>query len=187
MSDFYRICRQQLLREAEGYLDLVMIFADQWPPRASTRDRLCRRALELLASIEDPGVDRGYVKYLWGQALRTMEKYADAIGPLLESAEDDPGNVHIWLALGWCYKRVRRLDLAIESLEEAASIDPGQAIVHYNLACYWSLVGDVDHAVHHLVISFDMDTNYRDLVPHEHDFDRIRSDPQFQTVTSVVV
>ena len=187
MSDFHRIRRQQLLGEAEGYLDLVTVFADQWPPRASTRDRLCRRALELLASIEDPGIDRGYVNYLRGQALRTMEKHDDAIEPLLESAQDDPGNLHIWLALGWCYKRVRRFDLAIESLEEAESIDSSQAIVHYNLACYWSLVGKVDHAVHHLVISFDMDTNYRDLVPHERDFDSIRSDPQFQMVTSVIV
>ena len=51
----------------------------------------------------------------------------------------EPQHVHIWLALGWCYKRNGRIDLAIESLEEALAAEPNDALVHYNLACYWSL------------------------------------------------
>ena len=54
----------------------------------------------------------------------------------------EPRNVRIYLALGWCYKRIHRLDLAIETLEEALEIDSNPAlnrgILHYNLACYWS-------------------------------------------------
>ena len=187
MSDFQRIRSQQLLREAEGYLDLVSVLSDKWPPRVSTRNTLCLRALDLISQVQPQGADRAYMLYLKGQALRSMERYAEAIPALLESAEDDPGNVHIWLALGWCYKRADRLDLAVESLEEAISIDPDQAIVHYNLACYWSLAGNVDRALHHLEISFDIDTNYRDLVAGETDFDPIRANRQFQMLTSVIV
>ncbi len=45
----------------------------------------------------------------------------------------------IAFALGWCYKRLARLDLAIHSLEQALVDDPECALLHYNLACYSSL------------------------------------------------
>jgi len=187
VSEFHRVRRQQLLCEAEGCLDLIMVFADRWPPTVESRDRLANRALELLSKIRAPGADRGYLLYLKGQALRAMERFNDAIWPLAEAAEDDPGNTHIWLALGWCYKRTGRLDLAIEALDEAVSADPDQAIVHYNLACYWSLFGNVTRALNHLSTSFEMDSNFRELVPKESDFDPIRGNHQFRTLTSVIV
>ena len=34
----------------------------------------------------------------------------------------------IWLALGWCYKRTNRLDLAIEALEEGLTVAPDEAM-----------------------------------------------------------
>ena len=110
MSSYDRVRRQQLLREAEGYLDLILAFADQWPPRAETRDRLARRALEILKDVEQSGAEVAYALYLQGQALRAMELYADALAPLRDSADSDPTNIHVWLALGWCYKRIRRID-----------------------------------------------------------------------------
>ena len=99
----------------------------------------------------------------------------------------EPQNVHIRLSLGWCYKRCRRLDLAIQSLEEALESDASQAIVHYNLACYWSLAGNVKLAVAYLSQAFELDPEYRDLVAREADFDPIRNHPHFQALASVVV
>ena len=43
------------------------------------------------------------------------------------------------MALGWCFKRVGQLDEAIGALEHAIAVDPSEAVLHYNLACYWSL------------------------------------------------
>jgi tetratricopeptide (TPR) repeat protein len=96
-------------------------------------------------------------------------------------------NIAVRLALGWCYKRTKRLDLAIESLEEALAIDSSQAILHYNLACYWSLAGNVKLAVAYLAQSFELDSNYRDRVHEERDFDAIRRHPQFLALTAVIV
>ena len=187
VSGYDRIRRQQLLREVEGYLDLITVFIDASSPSPANRDRIATRALNLLANLDTTGNETAISLYLHGQALRTMERYRDAVVPLRASAELEPENIHVWLALGWCYKRVRRLDLAIESLEDALVVDAASAIVHYNLACYWSLSHSVDQALHHLSVAFDIDPNYRDLVMSESDFDPIRSDSDFRFLTNAVV
>ena len=76
--------------------------------------------------------------------------YAEAVVPLEAAADLAPENIPIRLALAWCYKHVDRLDLAIQSLERAMAVDDQQAILHYNLACYWSLAGDAEVAIRHL-------------------------------------
>ncbi len=187
MSDLSRIRRQQILREAEGYLDLIGVFGERMPCRPDARDQLVRRVLKTLDRVDNPGGLKAHVLYLRGQALRSMENYLDAIPLLREAAEIEPQNIHIRLALGWCYKRCRRLDLAIQSLEDALESDASQAIVHYNLACYWSLAGNVKLAVAYLAQAFDLDSEYRDLVGTETDFDPIRSHPHFQALASVIV
>ena len=95
--------------------------------------------------------------------------------------------IDVYLALGWCYKRTDRIDLAIESLERGLEIDPSQAILYYNLACYRSLLGDKHRAIEFLGEALRRDPDYRDLVPGESDFDRVRDDPEFQALLSVTV
>lgn len=187
MSDPSRIRRQQLLREAEGYLDLITLFGDRWTLAPLTRDCLAQRALDTLARIDNPGGLKGQVLFLQGQARRYMEQYLEAVPPLREAAEYEPQNIHIRLALGWCYKRCRRLDLAIEALESALEVDPKLAILHYNLACYWSLAGNPKIAVAYLAQALDLEPDYRDMVHTESDFDPIRNHPYFQALTAVIV
>ena len=118
MDNYQRIRRQQILREAEGYLDLIIAFSDQWPLDETLRDRLgsdepsirCSGCPNAVASSPHPVPD-------W-TGHRAMEQYREAIPPLESAAELDPENLLIWLALGWCYKRSGRLDLAIQSLEK---------------------------------------------------------------------
>ena len=116
-----------------------------------------------------------------------MERFPEAIEYFESAAELDNENMDIWLALGWCHKRVGKLDMAIQSLEEALSFKPGEAIIYYNLACYWSLANNVKLALDYLTRAFSINPNYRDLICGEQDFDPIRSDPRFQELTSVIV
>jgi Flp pilus assembly protein TadD len=122
-----------------------------------------------------------------GEALRELGRYREAIYPLRRSAELMPDDIRVWLSLGWCYKRTGHLDRAIEALEQALDFDPAEAVLHYNLACYWSLAHDRGRALDYLARALDMDSNFRDLVPEEPDFDPLRSDPGFKLLTSVVV
>jgi Flp pilus assembly protein TadD len=166
-----RIRRQQLVLQAEGYLELGMP----------------RHALDVLSRFGDPATLPDHALYLQGQGLRELGQFREALVPLSRAAQGDPDNISIWLALGWCYKRTGKLDRAIEALEEALCAAPNDAIVHYNLACYWSLAKNKRQALVCLSRAIDLEDQYRNLVADEPDFDSIRSDPAFQALVRVTV
>ncbi len=187
VSLFERIRRQQILREAEGCLELMTCLADRWTLTPETSKRLVQRALDALRPLDAPDDRDPYALYLQGRVLLTAGRFAEAIEPLKAATELDGDDLHTWLALGWCYKRTGRLDLAIQSLEEALDVDSEAAIVHYNLACYWGLAKNVKLAVRYLANAFDIEPDYRDKVGDEPDFNPIRHHPDFMALTTVIV
>jgi len=171
VSPHDRIRRQQLLTQAEGYLELGM----------------AAHALGVLERCGDPRMLPDHALYLKGQSLRELGRFREALEPLSRAAVRTPDNICVWLALGWCYKRTGKLDRAIESLEEALAAQPDDALVHYNLACYWSLAKNKRQALAYLSRALDLDDEYRLLVSGEPDFDPIRDDPAFQALVRVAV
>ena len=166
-----RIRLNKVQREAEGYLELG----------------LPHLALDVLTRLGDP-VDFGPTTlYLWGETLRALGRYRDAIEPLQRASQADPENIHIWLALAWCHKRTGRIDLAVEAISSALVADPNEALLHYNLACYLSMSGEKNRALGHLSQALSLDPDYRRLIDDERDFDPIRTDPEFQAITSIIV
>lgn len=166
-----RIRLNKFQREAEGYLELG----------------LPALALKSLERLGDPSQFAPSTLYLWGEALRAAERYPEAIPPLERAADAEPENIHVWLALGWCYKRVGRLGLAIEAIEKALDSDPREAMLHYNLACYRSLAGEKDKAIAALSQALRIDPDFRNLIDSESDFDPIRNDPDFQALLGIGV
>jgi tetratricopeptide (TPR) repeat protein len=166
-----RIRRQHLLVQAEGYLELGM----------------GEHALEVLDRCEQLARLPEHGLYLRGQCLRELGRFREALDPLWQAAQSNPENIGTWLALGWCYKRTGKLDRAIESLEEALSVEPNDALVHYNLACYWALAKNKRQALNYLRKAFALEEDYRSLVAEESDFDPIRDDPAFQALMRVTV
>lgn len=160
----------RIIREAEGYLELGL------PEQAA--ESLKRRKSQVVGS--------GRASYLLGEALREAELYHEAAPSLERAIELMPDDMHVHLALAWCYKRTGRLEFAIQTLEAALESDPREAILHYNLACYWSLARNRRRALRCLSRALDLDGNYIDLVPYESDFDTMRDDPEFQVLTSLI-
>lgn len=187
MTLLVRLRQKRLLREAEGYLELIQLGADIWQPDPALRDRLARRALAALGALEPAVRGKSLALHLRGHALRLMERYEEALEPLRASADQEPRNLSTWFDLGWCYKRVGRLDRAIEALQEALELAPREALVHYNLACYYSLAGHTDAALAALGRALEIDRRYLLLIDREHDFDPIRQHPSFRELTGVVV
>jgi len=171
MDDFYTTRNRRTLTQAEGYLELHMP----------------RHALEALARLRHTGVQDPHAFYLRGEALRSLEHYEEAIEPLIRAGEVVPENMHVWLALGWCYKRTGKIFLAIDALERALFAEPDDALVVFNLACYWCLAGAKRQSLTSLSRALELDESYRDLIDAEADFDSLRDDPDFRSLISVVV
>ncbi len=165
------ILRKQLFQQAEGYLELGM----------------ASHALEAVLRLDDQGSQDPHAQYLRGEALRSLQRYDEAIPWLQQASDANPDNVHVWLALGWCYKRCEELHRAIYALENALQASPEDAIIHYNLACYWSLAGSKAQVLEYLAQAFELDPTFRELVHEEPDFDALRDDPDFQAIATVIV
>jgi tetratricopeptide (TPR) repeat protein len=78
-------------------------------------------------------------------------------------------------------------DHAIQALEQALDVDGSEAILHYNLACYWTLARNRTLAISYLSQALDIDANFRDLVLEEPDFVTLHQDPAFKLIAGTVV
>src|SRR3954451_249811 len=140
-----RIIRDRIKRqldEAEGYLML----------------NLPLRALAILERRSDWATMKFEASFLMGEALRSLERYREELKPLEIAAALNPEEVGVAIALGWCYKRTHRLAQAIDALERAARHNPdAPGILHYNLACYWSLAGNAAKALDELSQALDLE------------------------------
>jgi tetratricopeptide (TPR) repeat protein len=154
---------RKLLDEAEGYLMLD----------------LPERSLHILDGRSDWYSMQFEANLLKGEALRCLDHYREALRPLEIAAQLRPSDPRVALALGWCYKRTNRLAQAIDALERALQNHPDEPLLHYNLACYWSLAGNSPKALGELATALALDPDLRSLISEESDFDRLRGNPEF--------
>ncbi len=182
MATIKQVKRRQKIRIAEGFLELAMALDDFCPLNFQLRESLIDQALSALDEIKNPLGHKPYVLFLKGQACRAVDRFEAAINYLEQSNKLDPDNMHTYLALAWCYKRTDQLPLAIETMQSAVELDSESAIGHYNLACYCALYHRVDLALMHLSFALDLDSNYRQHMAQESDFDGIRSNPRFASL-----
>lgn len=153
------------LNEAEGYLMLDMPL----------------RALEILERRTDWATMQFEASLIAGEALRCLERYREAAKALEIAAALRPLESKVAMPLAWCYKRTHRLAQAIATLERVRDQHPEDPLIHYNLACYWSLAGNRDKALESLAQSLEIAPEVvRGLIPNESDFDPMREDPEFQ-------
>jgi tetratricopeptide (TPR) repeat protein len=165
-----RIIRDRIKRqldEAEGYLML----------------NLPLRALDILEGRADWATMQFEASLLAGEALRSLDRFREALKPLEVAAKLKPSDVAVAIALGWCYKRTHRLAQAIDALERAVRHNSDEPLLHYNLACYWSLAGNVSKALDALSIALDLEPNLRILIPDESDFNKLRGNSDFERLT----
>jgi tetratricopeptide (TPR) repeat protein len=159
---------QRQLSEAEGYLDLD----------------LPEKALEILQSRPDWATMPFEANSLTGQALCALGRYREALRPLEAAAALRPDDLYVAIELGRCYKRTHRLAQAIDALERARRHHPEQPLLHYNLACYWSLAHNPSRALDELAIALELEPDRRGLIAGEADFAPLRDNPDFQRLAA---
>jgi tetratricopeptide (TPR) repeat protein len=84
------------------------------------------------------------------------------------------------MGLAWCYKRTDQLAKSIEAMHQAYLAHRSEAIVLYNLSCYYSLAGNKEQALSWLGRALRMRPDLRQLIADETDFDPLRNDSDFQ-------
>jgi len=155
--------RKKFLNAAEGYLMLDM------PDHALTE----------LDQITDPENCLFKESKLRGEALRMKEEYGPALVAFGRAAVEKPNDSSLLLGMSWCYKRLDQLDQAIAATKQAYDVEPGEPIILYNLACYYTLASDKEQALSWLGRALRMDKDLLKLIPDEPDFNNLRNDPDF--------
>jgi tetratricopeptide (TPR) repeat protein len=183
------VIEQAALRRAAGYVELgeLLLVGEEATPAVSVT--VLRRALAELAVLPESLRHQPLASFLEGEALRALGEWNAAIPALTRATAGGRrgGRLEAWMGLGWCWKRLDRLDDAIGALREGLTAFPEEPILHYNLACYHSLAGGVQAAIDHLTRAIEIDGRFRDLTGAERDFDAIRTDPRFVAAVHVTV
>jgi len=157
------------LREAEGYLELGLLDP----------------ALERIAAVESTAYLPYECAVLHGSVLREKEHFAEAIPCFERALHCKVGDIMATMGLGWCQKRVGRVDLSVQAYNEALKKHPAEGILHYNLACYLSLASRPSEALEALTRALRLDANFRRLAHEETDFDALRELPAFKELVAL--
>jgi tetratricopeptide (TPR) repeat protein len=170
LSPSSRSRRDKSLEAAEGYLALDMP----------------QHALRSLREIDDPDQTLFEVNLLRGDALRHLDRHDEALDAFGRAFAQKPDHVGLLMGMAWCYKRTSQLPKAISAMEQAYRISPKEAIILYNLSCYWSLSGNKIQALSWLGRALRMDRSLRKLIEDESDFDPLRNDADFRMILDAV-
>ena len=106
--------------------------------------------------------------YLMGEALRALERYREALKPLEVAAALRPDEVHVALALGWCYKRTHRLAQAIRYIVVAdvtMSLDNILAIAGASKGSFGLILFGLAVSIPFVVVSSNLLADLMDRFP----------------------
>ena len=159
--------KEDHLQKASGYIGLGM-YED------------CISELEKAIALDPRDAGPFHVK---AECLRELKRYKEAIDAYDRSLGLGGSMLENSVGLGWCFKRTANLDKAIETLSRAIESEGEVPILCYNLACYFSLKNKADASLKLLETAIRLDPRFIELAGIESDFDNIRENPGFKTLT----
>ena len=85
------------------------------------------------------------------------------------------------------YYKLKNYDKAISACEKAIDVNPNDAMVWYNYACYLVLIGRIDEGLEALKRSIEIDISYARKAVRDRDFESARAEEGFRRIIEVVV
>jgi tetratricopeptide (TPR) repeat protein len=130
---------------ASGYLELGMVEdaaaeIEEIAPEDKMRQEVVMLRVEIYRSAKK-----------W-DAMAALANY------LVEKFPDEPGG---WLDWAWAVRREKSVEDALPIMRQAAAKFDTMPLVHYNLACYECLMGDMQVATKHLKHAFALDKKFK--------------------------
>jgi tetratricopeptide (TPR) repeat protein len=120
---------------------------------------------------------------LIGEYHRDRGEHEEAVPWFEKALGVRRGDLAATIGLGWCEKRLGRVDRAVTLYQDTLQMRPDEAILHYNLACYLSLLGRSEPALLHLEKAVGLDPEFRELARAEPDLVNLREAPAFRDLT----
>jgi Flp pilus assembly protein TadD len=96
--------------------------------------------------------------------------------------ELNPDDARAWYFSATALMRLGQRDQALERARRALAIDPEDAGVLYNVACFYAVAGSSEEALDHLDKAIQNGFGHREWLENDSDLDSIRDEPRFQTL-----
>jgi predicted Zn-dependent protease len=150
----------QIIRMAEGYLELGMFddaldHLDQLDTEFQDQFPVLRMRVDILLRKQD-----------WKEALRLTLR-------ICSIHSDQPyGYVHA----AFCLHELGRTAEAKQALLDGPASLLDEAVYYYNLACYDTVLGNLEQAKVYLHASFRLDKSFRELAKSDPDLKQIRDE-----------
>ena len=77
-------------------------------------------------------------------------------------------------------------DRAVEYAERSLALDPEDAMLLYNVACMYSLLGKPEDALSCLERAVDKGFGHKEWIEHDPDLNPLRSDARFQSLADAL-
>ena len=84
------------------------------------------------------------------------------------------------------FGRLGETDRAVELVNRARAIDPGDPMLLYNVACTYAILKRTDDALDSLESAVDKGYGYKEWLEHDDDFASIRDTPRFKAILAML-
>ncbi len=81
-----------------------------------------------------------------------------------------------WINWAYALRELERVEEAKGVLLQAESIHPNEGVLHYNLACYYCLLGELKEAKRRLAKACRLDQSWKEAAESDPDLRRLRED-----------
>ena len=130
-----------------------------------------------LAAI--PSEDRELPDVLAAQAGLAMaaKRWTDVVGLARRLTEVEPADVQGWVWWAYALREMQQIREARSVLLQVEAIHgDDHAVVSYNLACYYCLLGEIDTARRYLSKACKMDPSFKESLATDPDLEGLRAD-----------
>ena len=135
---------------------------------------LYQEAVEELEDLPESSRDDIPVLATWLQVYQSWGKWSEAGAVAEHLIQKEPAEADWYIALGFAVRRAQSLSAAEVILSAALRKFPTNATIHFNLACYYTQLGDLDKARLYLEKATAIDETFKKVALTDPDLRALR-------------
>jgi tetratricopeptide (TPR) repeat protein len=128
--------------------------------------------------------EKSLSKTIRADFLRENDRFEESEKEFSEALRLDPDNDLAVIGLAKVFRRLNRLDQAVQLLTEFIDRSPSSSRAIYNRACYKLLLGQRSDAISDLKRAAQISPDYCEYAKKDQDFASLWSDPEFLRITA---